>query len=165
MTNLARMTAAALLLMAGPVAAQQGGEGAEAFVREVYATYAEGGDGAFSEAALNRFWRPETVALIRRDRELATDDPPYLDADPLCQCQDWESLQVVEVRISQFPRTIGPIRRADVQVLNGGERLHVVLRLRGVPGRWRIEDVVSDGRSLAADLADSNRRIESGRRD
>ena len=116
------------------------------------------------EAALDRFWSPQTAALIRRDRELAIEDLPYLDADPLCQCQDWENLTIQSVEISQFPQTVGPVRRADVWFLNGGELHQVTLRLRGVPRRWRIEDVLkaSDHGSLAEALQASNARIEAG---
>lgn len=146
--------------------AQQGGEGAERFVREVYATYSPDGDGAMGEAALTRFWSPQTAALIRRDRELAVEEPPYLDADPICQCQDWENLTVQAVEISQFPDTTGPIRRADVWFLNGGEQHQITLRLRGNPSRWRIEDVlkVSDHGGLVETLQASNASLEAGGR-
>ena len=161
--------AAGLLLattLATPAYAQQGGEGAERFAREVFATYSDTGDGVMGDAALMRYWAPATGALIRQDRALATGDPPFLDADPICQCQDWENLTVTAVEISQIDGYRYIVRRADVWFTNGGQPMQTTLVLGGGPGHWRIEDVLkfSDEGSLAEVLRASNARIEAGQR-
>lgn len=154
------------MLSAGATCAQQGSEGAEGFVRQVYATYSASGDGIMGERVLDTYWRPDMAALIRRDRALADGDLPYLDADPICDCQDWENLTVRRVEISQFPLHGREGRRADVWFINGGQAQHVILHLRETPTRWRIQDVLREdgGPSLAEQLAESNQRIERGGR-
>lgn len=154
------------MLSAGAACAQQGGEGAEGFVRLVYGTYSASGDGIMGERVLDTYWRPDMAALIRRDRALADGDPPYLDADPICDCQDWENLTIRGVEISQFPSHGRVGRRADVWFTNGGRAQHVILHLRGTPTSWRIQDVLREdgGPSLAEQLAESNGRIERGGR-
>lgn len=156
----------ASLLSTGAASAQQGSEGAERFVRQVYSTYSANGNGVMGERVLDAYWRPDMAALIRRDRELADGEPPYLDSDPICKCQDWENLSVRRVEISQFPMYGRQGRRADVWFTNGGETQHVVLHLRGTPTSWRIQDVLQGGgaQSLAEQLAASNRRVGQGGR-
>ncbi len=148
---------------AGTVAMQEGSEGAEAFVRAVYASYSTDDDAAPPMVrGLATVWSDRMNALIRRDQELATEDLPYLDADPICNCQDWENLSVRSVRIERDPGLAG--RRATVRFVNAGQEETTVLRLTGGPGNWRIDDVLneSDHPGLAAALAESNRRIEAG---
>lgn len=134
-------------------------EGAEAFVRALYGSYSEavdanpwGGDQAFSHR-LN--------ALMARDVELSGDELPYLDADPVCNCQDWENLSVRSVRLASAP---GGAVDATVQFINAGEESTNVLRLVRQASGWRIDDIVypETGSGLAAALAESNARIEAG---
>jgi hypothetical protein len=153
------------LLATTSATAQEGSEGAEAFVRSVFASYVDDDDsaGPLADGRLDRVWSARMAGLIRRDRALATDDPPYLDADPLCQCQDWGRLTVQSVRLG---RTEDPGPTATVTFTNLGERTTTVVRLSGNPNAgWRIDDVLSPGGpGLAERLAASNRRIEQGRR-
>jgi hypothetical protein len=151
------------LMLAAPATAQEGSEGAETFVREVYALYnADEGPWPIDDRVLDRIWTPEMATLIRRDRELSGDELPYLDADPVCGCQDAGDVVVERVALA---RASGG-RLATVRFTNFGETATTVLRLSGGPGRWRISDVVNqDGYpGLAEALADSNRRIEAGGR-
>lgn len=155
-----------VILFAAPAArAQEGSEGAAAFVRYVFAGYSNNdADGRWpmAEANLDAVWSTRTAALIRRDRELARDDLPYLDADPLCGCQDWQDLKVLTAR---FYRQNGE-RRVEVRFVNIGQEQTVTVRLSGHPGSWRIADVLNarGGSALAEPLAESNRRIEAGGR-
>ncbi len=151
------------LLAAMPAPAQEGSEGAEAFVRSVFASYVDDDDTAWplADGRLDQVWSARMARLIRRDRALAADDPPYLDADPLCQCQDWGGLTVQSVRLG---RTEDPGPTATVTFTNFGERETTVVRLTGNPNAgWRIDDVLSPGQTgLAGQLAESNRRREAG---
>lgn len=151
------------LMAATPAVAQEGSEGAEAFVRVVFETYADDDDARWplADAQLDLVWSRRMASLIRRDRDLSEGDLPYLDADPLCQCQDWGEFRVESVRILNPP---GPGRRAVVTFTNFGERETTVLDLAGNPNEgWRIDDVLNPGRAgLAEELAESNRRREAG---
>ncbi|MDQ3125970.1 MAG: YbjP/YqhG family protein [Pseudomonadota bacterium] len=137
-------------------------QGAEAFVRAVYASYSVDDATPPMVRGQATVWSDRMNALILRDQELATEDLPYLDADPICNCQDWENLAVRSVRIDREPGGTGV--RATVDFVNAGQAATTVLRLRGGPGNWRIDDVLNEGDhpSLAAALAESNRRIEAG---
>lgn len=164
MTRFARAVTCAFLLLtfASPVAAQRGDPSAEAFVRGVYAGYAaaEAVDARPVEAG-PPMWSRRTAALIDRDIELAGDDLPFLDADPICNCQDGEGIAVRSVRT----RALGRGRtEATVRFVNAGEAQTARFVLIREDGGWRIDDVLNPPyRGLAARLAESNRRVEAGR--
>lgn len=144
--------------------AQEGSEGAEHFVRAVYASYQDDQPWPIDDTRLDAVWSPRMAALIRRDRELADGELPYLDADPICSCQDFENLTVQSVRIEPPVDGRGS-RSAQVRFTNAGQRVTVVLSLVGNPNSgWLIDDVVNqDGYpGLAEALAASNAGIEAG---
>lgn len=148
----------ASLPMAAP---QASADGAEAFVRALYATYADGGDANPWSGA--RVWSRRMHALVRRDAELAVDDLPYLDADPICNCQDWENLTVRSVALSPV-RADGSVE-ATVRFVNAGEDTTALLKLVREADGWRVDDVMNPGYpSLAENLAESNARIEAGKK-
>lgn len=153
---------AAVLMLSTPAAAQEGSEGAEAFVREVFALYnVDDGPWPIDDRVLDQFWTPALATLIRRDRELSGEDLPYLDADPVCSCQDAGDVVVQRVALARSPEGG---RVATVRFSNFSEAKTTVLWLTGGPGNWRIADVVNtDGHPGLADaLAQSNARIEAG---
>ena len=143
---------------------QEGREGAADFVREVYASYQEDQPWPIDEARLDAVWSPHMAALIRRDRELASDEMPYLDADPICNCQDFEDIRVLDARASWSADNRVLV---TVRFVNGGHETTNVFRMAGNPVRgWRIDAVVNtEGYpDLSAALAESNQRIEQGGR-
>ncbi|MGA0543931.1 DUF3828 domain-containing protein [Brevundimonas sp. VNH65] len=147
---------------ASPAAAQSVEASAEAFVREIYAGYAaaEAEDAAPPEDR-PPMWSRRMAALIDRDIELAKDDLPFLDADPICNCQDWEGIAVRSVRTRAMGR--GRVE-AVVRFVNGGEAQTGRFVLIREDGGWRIDDVLNPPyRGLAARLTESNRRVEAGR--
>ena len=142
--------------------AQGGSDGAEAFVRSVYASYTEDGPWPIDEARLDEVFTARTGALIRRDRELSGDDLPYLDADPICNCQDFEDIRVVESGSDRDAEGRVIVR---VRFVNGGEEMETDFLMAGDPNQgWRIDDILNaDGYpSLADNLAASNARLEGG---
>lgn len=145
--------------------AQEGSEGAREFVQAVYASYSNDPEATPPMAGDSHdIWSDRMSALIARDQELANGELPYLDADPICNCQDWENLTVQSVQISQ-PRDGRSGRLARVHFTNADSQETVVLRLSGNPNQgWKIDDVLNEGDhpSLAEALAASNRRIEAG---
>ncbi|WP_333590958.1 DUF3828 domain-containing protein [Brevundimonas sp.] len=134
-------------------------EGAEAYVRALYASYSAGDAAPWSG---RRVWSRRMGALVRRDAELANGDLPYLDADPICDCQDWENLSVRSVALSPV-RADGSVE-ATVRFVNAGEDQTALLKLVREADGWRVDDVMNPGHpSLAENLAASNARIETGK--
>lgn len=134
-----------LAAMSAPAGAeaQEGREGAAAFVRSVYASYGEEGPWPTDEARLDEVFSPRLAALIRRDRELAIDDLPYLDADPICLCQDVEGIAVMSAGAGW---TRAHRVMVSVRFVNGGEERHITFLMAGNPNQgWRIDDIVNMG--------------------
>lgn len=156
----------ALALTAGGCAtasAQEGREGAREFVEGVYASYRDDQPWPIDDTRLDDVWSPRMAALIRRDRELADGELPWLDADPICNCQDFENIEVLDARASWNAdhRVV-----VTVRFVNAGQQGTGIFLLLGNPIRgWLIDDVVNpDGPSLAEALAASNAGIEAGGR-
>lgn len=161
------LAAAALGLMLGgctTASAQEGREGAAAFVREVYASYQDDQPWPIDDTRLDAVWSPRMAALIRRDRELADGELPWLDADPICNCQDFEDIRVLDAQAgwNADHRVV-----VTVRFVNAGHETTGVFLMLGDPIRgWRIDDVLNpDGPGLADSLAASNARVEAGGRD
>ena len=159
------LASAMLVLMLGgctTASAQEGREGATEFVREVYASYQDDKPWPIDDSRLDDVWSPRMAALIRRDRELADGDLPWLDADPICNCQDFENIEVLDARASWNAdhRVV-----VTVRFVNAGQQNTGVFLLLGNPIQgWLIDDVLNpDGHPGLADaLADSNALIEAG---
>jgi hypothetical protein len=142
---------ALLALMLGSAAPAQS---AGAFVERLYAGYRDPDYSPLDRP--ERLFAPPLVAAIREDARLSSDEVGYMDADPLCQCQDPAGLrpEIREIRTSGR-------NRARIRVaLDFGEdhrelRLHMVRTAAG----WRIADIATpDDPSLLASLRRFNRR-------
>jgi len=156
-----------ILLLGGcrAASAQEGSEGAQLFVRMVYGSYQDDHPSPIDETRLDAVWSPRMAALIRRDRELANGELSYLDADPLCNCQDFENLTVQHVRIFQDRQRPDVVRMARVEFINAGQPVTVLLALSGSPIEgWRIDDVVNQEGlpNLAEALVASIASMEAG---
>jgi len=135
-----------VLVLGGCTAAsaQEGSEGAELFVRDVYGHDRDDRPSSTDETRLDAVWSPRMAALIRRARELAKGKGSYLDADPLCNCRDFESLTVQHVRIDQDRERPDVVRIARVEFIKAGQPATLLLALSGSPIQgWRIDDVVN----------------------
>ncbi|HEX8063747.1 MAG TPA: hypothetical protein VF535_11080 [Allosphingosinicella sp.] len=143
----------ALLLGAAAPAEKPG-----AFVERLYAGYR---DPDYSPLARpERVFAPPLVAAIREDARLSRDEVGYMDADPLCQCQDPTGLRpdIREIRTSGRSRA-----SVRVGIDFGADHREVRLRLVRTAAGWRIADVATaDEPSMLASLLRFNRR-QSGR--
>ncbi len=143
---------AAALLAAGPPA-----ETPRAFLERVYAGYR---DEDYSPLARPRrvFARP-LVEAIEEDRRLSRDEVGYMDADPLCQCQDPAGLRPA---VGQVRRPApGTATAAVALTFSGSDRRDIAVKLVRTGAGWRIADIA------AADepsLLDSLRRFNARRR-
>lgn len=134
-------------------------ESPRAFVERLYAGYR---DENFSP--LDRpgriFARP-LVAAIREDARLSRDEVGFMDADPLCQCQDPAGLRPM-VREVRQPSPKTAIARILLR-FGGTDDRDIRLQLVRTRAGWRIADIATAGEpSLLADLRRFNRR-RSGR--
>jgi hypothetical protein len=131
-----------------------------AFVEALYAGYR---DPDYSPLARpERVFAPPLVAAIREDARLSRDEVGYMDADPLCQCQDPAGLRpdIAEIRTSGRTRA-----RVRVRIDFGADHREVRLSLVRTPAGWRIADIATpDEPSMLASLRRFNRRRSGGRR-
>jgi hypothetical protein len=126
-----------------------------AFLERIYAGYR---DPDYSPLARpNRIFAPPLVAAIREDQRLSNDEVGFMDADPLCQCQDPAGLQplIREVR-RPTPRT------ASARILlrfGGTDDRELRLDLVRTASGWRVADLgTPDSPSMLSDLQRFNRR-------
>lgn len=124
---------------------------AEAFVRRIYARFSQ----ETAETAEAAPYSARLTALLAENARLTpAGDQGYLDSDPFCGCQDWDSFSLDNVAI--IP--IGDDRLdGAVTFTNRGVRAqHAVVMVRE-QGQWRVDDVISgrDG-SVFAGLAAAN---------
>lgn len=130
-----------------------------AFVERLYAGYR---DPDYSPLARpGRVFAAPLVAEIREDARLSRGEVGYMDADPLCQCQDPDGMRPTIREIGRPGRSA-----ATVHVLldfGGSDRRDLRLRLVRTAAGWRVADVVTaDDPSMLDSLRRFNRR-RSGR--
>jgi hypothetical protein len=154
-----------LLLAAAAPAASPPGESPRAFLERLYAGYRR--DDYSPLARPERVFAPALVAAIREDARLSRDEVGFMDADPLCDCQDAAGLHADIVSLKQA----GPAVTARVAIRFGpppappDSRRALTLRLVRTAAGWRVADVASSNEpSLLADLQAFNRRRRAGKR-
>lgn len=157
------LTAAAAITLAGCQPSERAEEAAEspaveqaeqaqspeAFVRALFAAY---GDEPEAEGPENQ-WSAATQALLDADSE-AAQGVGYLGADPICDCQDWQNLQLTSVAVTP---TGADAADAAVVFVNGvgmgGKPIAETLKLVRENGAWKVDDIVyGEGHSLAEEL-------------
>ncbi|WP_426042335.1 DUF3828 domain-containing protein [Brevundimonas sp. TWP2-3-4b1] len=113
-------------------------EGAEAFVRELYASYHD--DPNVQSGRTDAVWSARTKALWDENFE-AAQGVGYLGADPICACQDWLKLQVTSLVVT---RTGPDSADAAVVFVNGEppETVRQTLKLVREDGGWAVDDIV-----------------------
>jgi hypothetical protein len=145
---------AALLLAPAPAA-----ETPRAFVERLYAGYAQPDHDPLAAPGL--IFAPPLVAAIAEDSRLSRDEVGYMDADPLCQCQDAAGLRPLVREVRRSGRSAATAR--ILLRFPGADRRDLTLRLVRTDAGWRVADVVAaDEPSLLGSLRRFNRR-RSGR--
>lgn len=141
--------AAALLAPALPA------EAPRAFVERLYAGYRDPDYNPL--ARKRRIFAPPLVAAMNEDARLSHGEVGYMDADPLCQCQDPAGLRPL---IREITRPTRSTATAHVLIdFGGSDRRDLHLRLVRTAGGWRIADIVTaDEPSLLEALGRFNRR-------
>lgn len=140
----------AFLLAAAPPA-----ETPRAFVERLYSGYRDPDYDPLARP--EQVFAPSLAAAIREDWKLSRDEVGYMDADPLCQCQDAAGLKagIGEVRPSGAGAAAARVRVN----FGGSDRRDLRLKLVRTAAGWRIADIVTaDEPSLLAGLQRFNRR-------
>ncbi len=130
--------------------------GPAAYVRWVYGRYTP--DSRFDSQSA---YTPGLRALFKlNSRLLGGEVGENNDGDEICQCQDWDRLQIESLSLT--PAGSGQAA-ARVGFVNAGAHETVTLKLLLTPSGWRVDDVIHPrsgaSASLRARLADENRRL------
>ena len=157
--NARTLSAAALAvsLVVGPFVACAGArrEGPEAFLRRVYTPYVKG-DQHVSPTGKNaaKIFDAHLTTLIRKDQANAKGEIGALDQDPICDCQDFNHLKSLSIKLRQGDR--GRVV-ASVRFINGSTPVLLTYALNVTKSGWRVADIGSKGKpSLAAFLEKAN---------
>lgn len=141
---------AALLLAAAPPQ-----ETPRAFLERVYAEYR---DEDYSPLARpGRIFARPLVAAIEEDARLSREEVGYMDADPLCQCQDHSGLRPTIRDVRRLGR--GSATARILLDFGGSDRRDLRLSLVRTSRGWRVADVATaDEPSLLESIRRFNRR-------
>jgi hypothetical protein len=119
-------------------------EGPEPFVRALYAVYEAGGPkGETPPPGQDPIYGRTLNAMIGADfRKAGPDQAPFLNFDPICDCQDQGTFTLDTVAITETGQN-----KADAAVTftNDGERKSQTLKLEREGPMWRVADVVKPG--------------------
>jgi hypothetical protein len=118
---------------------------AEAMIRKIYAAYAtDGGKGIelSDPAYFTGSLVEQNLAYQKREREY--DGEGMIDADPLCQCQDFQGLAVTA--LTMVPTGAGTMdAKATIKPIKDDPEIsHLTLKLVKTAVGWRIDDLVPD---------------------
>ncbi|WP_158880043.1 DUF3828 domain-containing protein [Rhodanobacter sp. L36] len=123
---------------------------AEKFLRGIYANYHENDKGVPNDVLKDSdVYETSLLALMAADQKAAGDGyVGYMDADPLCDCQDFD---IRDVKIGIKPTSKHRLD-ATVSFRNFGENQTLHLLLLHSPKGWRVFDVMSSEGSLREGL-------------
>jgi hypothetical protein len=157
----------ATLVVAGPAVSRPrldrpppASAGPEAFVRWVYSHYTPTNSSFDSQVA----YSPGLKALFARNTRLLRGEVgDNNDSDPVCQCQDWETIRITGLKVI----SVGA-HQAPVEVTFSDGRTHGKLGLmlvRTLAG-WRIDDIMVGDRDwdLRARLAYENHELAAAKK-
>ena len=131
-------TAAPVAVSAAPETAS-----AEAMIRSLYAAYAtDAGKGVdLSDPA---YFSGDLVEqnLAYQKREVEYDGEGTIEADPLCQCQDYEGLAVTALAMARTGPGTMDANATIKPFKDSADVIKLTLKLVKTPAGWRIDDVV-----------------------
>lgn len=145
-----RVSIACLVLLAMPAVSAfgQDANSAKAFLQSIYRNYGKGGPGIdFTGPKARRVFDASLIALLQADQRVSgPDEVGVLDGDPVCGCQDWDSLHDLKIAIALL-RT-GRAKASVSFALFGPEAareqsvraLEITLAREG--GQWRIDNIL-----------------------
>ncbi len=121
---------------------------AEAFLRDIYSHYQNGGEGiAFDGARASQYFYSSLLELERADvKATGAGDAPAIDYDPICGCQDWEGIWNldIEIQVESPERVIADVSFAisDPKKTSTDATRRLEITLITERGNWRIFDIL-----------------------
>jgi hypothetical protein len=107
--------------------------GAEAFVRTLFAAYSHGGP--------EDHWSAATEALMDAEEQALGGMIGYLDADPICSCQDFWGFRVTSLVVTATG-TDGADAAVTFVAVNRTQSIAENLKLVRENGAWKVDDIV-----------------------
>lgn len=107
--------------------------GAEAFVRTLFAAYSHGGP--------EDHWSAATEALMDAEEEALGGMIGYLDADPICSCQDFWGFRVTSLVVTATG-TDGADAAVTFVAVNRTQSIAENMKLVRENGAWKVDDIV-----------------------
>jgi hypothetical protein len=115
-------------------------EGAEPFVRAIYAQFVNGGPkGEPPAPGQDPMFSRTMNALIGADFRAANGEVPTLNYNPFCSCQDQGKFVVTALAVAQADASTA---QASVAFANAGQARRVQLKLVREGGNWKVDDIV-----------------------
>jgi hypothetical protein len=147
-----------ILFLLAAAAAQPQSASPKAFMERLYANYRQTDYSPFKHP--ERVFSPRLAAALAEDSHLFKNEVGYVDADPVCQCQDADGVTGNVEKI-----TSQGAGRAAARVMIGftdSTPRRVTFSLVRTAGGWRIDDVSSpDEPSFLKGLEASNRKARA----
>jgi hypothetical protein len=148
-----------LALLLAALAPAPAAETPAAFVGRLYAAYRDENYSPLRHPA-RVFARP-FVAALADDKRLYRDEVGFIDADPLCQCQDPAGMKA---EVGAARQASAAIAAVPVRLRFGDSDVRTIeLKLVRTGAGWRVADIAAeDEPSFLQDLQASNRRKRAG---
>ena len=140
-----------------PSADEQGLGTPEAFLAAIYKHYLVNDPNVHFSTLNNQsdYYDPELAAIMAENDKLYEGYLGAIEADPICQCQDWSSITTNIRIVSQDDKSANAV--ATLTQAPGGRPYTVKYQLVRVDGRWRIHDLGGDNYpSMRAEYQKSN---------
>ena len=160
------VAAAAVVALTMPaMAGAPDANAARAFIQKLYAHYPQKEGGPFFEPtgknAAEVFDAP-LIAGFKEDARLAKGEVGFVDADPICMCQDDSGLKAKIVSVTMKGANADAV--VDLQYEGGdGKPNLLTLHLVPVNGQWRVHDLsMGEVKSYLGDLTKANARHAKG---
>jgi Protein of unknown function (DUF3828) len=168
MTSIRLLAAAVAVASLGTtaMAAAPDVNAARAFIVKLYSHYpAPAGGGNFqpTDKDAPSVFDPGMVALFKEDTRLSKGEVGFVDADPICMCQDDSGLKpkIVSVTLNGPAAATAVV---DLQFTGETKKPNLLtLHLVVVNGQWRIYDLsMGDIKSYRADITKANKEAAAG---
>ncbi len=124
---------------------------AEQFLRGLYAKYVHDGKPTpFVYPDAKTIADGGMMALLKNDQDKSKGEVGAMDSDPVCNCQDWESIKVTTLHVTMQGANAAA---ADVAISDMGDVQKFHYSLVWTKNGWRIHDIgTKDTPSLIAYL-------------
>lgn len=147
----------ALALLALAACTPPANSGAEAVVRDIYATVAQNMGTTITPLSAIPMTSDLQSLVDRAEAAAEARNEPFLEGDIAANCQDCISIDDLEIGPQQGPEAV-PAPEGHVMVeakfkLNGDEDRSVLYDLTQTPEGWRVDNILTDGFDLRSEAA------------